>query len=105
MMQLLSRRLCWFSVNKNLLKNSGIVNPNIVRNLRYLSIHSAPQNSMRADSTTPLPTPTPNPTRSPAPAPSWPSQVHAPAALPLPSPSSMTPSVNKKSHGETSTNA
>jgi hypothetical protein len=35
MMQLLSRRFFAFSANKNLLKNFGIINPNIVRNLRY----------------------------------------------------------------------
>ena len=38
MRQLLTRPLWWIGSTKNLLKNFGIINPNIVRNLRYFLI-------------------------------------------------------------------
>lgn len=75
MRQLLNRSLFWFSKSQQgLLKNFGIVNPNIARNLRYLYFYPVLQNSMRADSAIPPPTPTLNPTKSQAVEPSLPSQ-------------------------------
>jgi hypothetical protein len=75
MMQLICRKAWFSSANKNLLKNFGIVNPNIVRNLRYSPPHAASQNSTKVASTISPQTPTQNPTKSPALALLWPSQV------------------------------
>lgn len=62
MRKLLTRPLWWIGSTKNLLKNFGIINPNIVRNLRYFLIDSAFLSFMRVGSTIPRPTPTPRPT-------------------------------------------
>jgi hypothetical protein len=67
MRQLLNRSLFWFSKSQqDLLKNFGIVNPNIARNLRYLDSYSALQSFMKVDSDIFLPTPTQNQTKSQA---------------------------------------
>ena len=83
MRQLFSQPMWWFS-NQGLLKNFGIVTPNIVRNLRYFLSNSVCLFSMRVDSDGLLLTPTPSPTKSLATEPSWPSPV-----LELGTPSSM----------------
>lgn len=52
MNHLIFRSICRFSgQNQNLLKNFGIVNPNIYRNLRYQSTYLVFLNSMRVAST------------------------------------------------------
>lgn len=64
MKQLLNRSLFWFSKSQQgLLKNFGIVNPNIARNLRYLNFYPALQSFMRVDSDMYPLTPTPNQTK------------------------------------------
>ena len=65
MRQLLNRSLFWFSKSQQgLLKNFGIVNPNIARNLRYADFYPALQSFMKVDLAISLLTPTQNPTKS-----------------------------------------
>ena len=64
MRQLLNRSLFWFAKSQQgLLKNFGIVNPNIARNLRYLNFYPALQSFMRVDSDMYPLIPTPNQTK------------------------------------------
>jgi hypothetical protein len=75
MYKLLTRTNVFYVKNiQNILKDFGIVNPNIARNLRYLDLYTALQNCMSKECSILLPTPSPSTTTSPAVEPLSPTQ-------------------------------
>ena len=75
MYKLLTRNSAFGIKNaQNILKDFGIVNPNIARNLRYLNLHAALLSSMSRGCSILLPTLSPSTTKLPAREPLLPTQ-------------------------------